>query len=190
MKADILGMSVEDFVRESRIVMLAWHVKNLTNEDNKKEMQQIRLRASELIKIRTQVTQMQLGKDYKSAESHAVDSYYEMGSRYFRRYAALNWKIFLTEQSAKTYDKIVNEIQQLERVIIDLQPKIRKNDRQSLAQLGQHLMIKSRLEKILMLIEQEMLKMIDTDLFRIKLLPQVVEFYYNSYRAQRKLSPR
>jgi len=107
-----------------------------------------------------------------------VDSYYEMGTRYFRRYAAMNWTIFLTPKSKQRLENVKSEIVVIDEVLYQVQHETRLNDRTAMLELGQYLFMKVRLERLLDSAEQDMINVIESPIFKERLLPDVVRHFY------------
>lgn len=168
---------MEEFIRESRMVMLGFYVDDLV----------VKERANEIIENSVAQTMSQL-TEYKSVNeirARNIDAYYEMGTRYFKRYASMNWRIFLTPNSLQRFNNIQAEIAVIEEVIYEMRSEVRKNDRSALAELGHYLMTKVRLDRQLDMVEHEMLNIIESHYFKDRLLPDVVRHFYNSAQSRK-----
>lgn len=167
---------LEDFIRESRMVMLGFFI-----EDHK-----IQQRANDIIENKVAVAASEAGGNVSigSLRAKTVDSYYEMGTRYFKRYAMMNWTIFLTPNSKQRLENIKSEIVVIDEVIYQVQHQTRYNDRAAMVELGQYLFSKVRLERLLDNAEMEMVNMIESPIFRERLLPDVVRYFYNASRRR------
>jgi hypothetical protein len=168
---------VEDFIREARMVMLGFYVKDAL----------IRSRASQIVRNKTAHTLNQMGQmmTVNEVQTRTIDAYYEMGTRYFKRYAALNWNMFLTPHSYQKYQNLLHEANTIDKVVYQLQQQVRMNDRQAMLELGQYLMMKVRLEKAQDSIEGEMLNLIEGPYFKERMLPDVVRAFYAAYKRQK-----
>lgn len=147
----------------------------------------IKQRANEIIENKVAITASEMGGtvSLNAIRAKTVDSYYEMGTRYFRRYAALNWTIFLTPQSKQRLENIKNEIVVIDEVIHQVQQQTRQNNRTAMLELGQYLFSKVRLERMLDNAETQMLNIIESQIFKERLLPDVVRHFYHSSRQKR-----
>jgi hypothetical protein len=168
---------VEDFIREARMVMLGFYISD----------PKIKQRASQIIRNKTAHTLNQMGAIYSNneAQSRTIDAYFEMGVRYFKRYASMNWQLFLTPRSKQRFENLSHEAASIDAVIQQLQQRIRANDRQAFLELGQYLMMKVRLEKSYEAIESEMLNLIEGPYFKDRMLPDVVKGFYAAYKQQK-----
>lgn len=168
---------MDDFIREARMVMLGFYIND----------PQIKNRASQIIRNKSAHTLNQMGNliSVNEVQSRTIDAYYEMGTRYFKRYAALNWTMFLTPNSYQKFANINKETVMIDQVIKQLQQQIRMNDRRAILELGQYLMMKVRLEKGRYAIEGEMLNLIEGPYFKDRMLPDVVRAFYAAYKKQR-----
>lgn len=171
---------MEDYIREARMVMLSFFV----NEPK------IKHRASQIIENKTATTLSQLGNvmSMNEARTRTIDAYFEMGLRYFKRYAAKEWRIFLTPTSKQKYDNVIAESALLDEVIHQLQetPSIR-DDRARMMELGQYLVMKVRLERAELAIENEMLNLIEGPYFKDHVLPDVVRYFYHTYQNSKTI---
>jgi hypothetical protein len=167
---------LEDFIRESRMVMLGFYV-----DDPK-----IKQRANDIIENKVAITATEAGGNVSinALRAKTVDAYYEMGTRYFKRYAIMNWTIFLTPNSRQRLENIKSEIVVIDEVIYQVQHETRFNDRTAMLELGQYLFSKVRLERLLDNAETEMINMIESPIFKERLLPDVVRYFYNASRKR------
>jgi hypothetical protein len=163
---------LEDFIRESRMVMLGFYIDD----------QKIKQRANDIIenKVAVAATEAAGSISVNALRAKTVDSYYEMGTRYFRRYAIKNWTIFLTPNSQQRLENIKSEIVVIDEVIYQVQHETRFSDRQAMLELGQYLFSKVRLEKLLESAETEMINVIEGPIFQERLLPDVVRYFYKA----------
>lgn len=163
---------LEEFIRESRMVMLGFYIDN----------SRIKQRANDIIERKVAMTASEAGGEgsINAIRSHVVNSYYEMGTRYFKRYAARNWTIFLTPNSKQRLENIRREIISIDAVIHQVQHETKYNNRTAMTELGQYLYTKVRLEKLLDNAEMQMINLIESNVFREKLLPDVVRYFYNA----------
>jgi hypothetical protein len=170
------GVNMEDFIREARMVMLGFYVKD----------PQIKKRASQIIQNKTSHTMSQMGSvmSVNEIQSRTIEAYYEMGTRYFKRYAALNWSMFLLPASNQRYINLKDEEVSIQRVIKQLQQQVHIDNRQAVMELGQYLMMRVRLEKALDAIEGEMLNLIEGPYFKDRMLPDVVRAFYAAYKKR------
>lgn len=161
---------LEDFIREARMVMLGFYI-----DDHK-----IKQRANDIIENKVAVAATEAGGtiSINALRAKTVDTYYEMGTRYFKRYAIMNWTIFLTPNSQQRLENIKAEIVVIDEVIYQVQHQIRSSDRQAMLELGQYLFSKVRLEKLLENAESEMINIIEGPMFQERLLPDVVRHFY------------
>lgn len=173
---------LEDFIRESRMVMLGFFLQE----------PKIKKRANDIIENRVALTASAEGggSSINAIRANVVDSYYEMGSRYFKRYAAMNWTIFLTARSKQRLENIKAEITVIDEVIWQVQHETKYSDRGSMLELGQYLYTKVRLERLLDNAEREMINIIESAIFKERLLPDVVRHFYASSRAASKSAAR
>lgn len=167
---------LENFIRESRMVMLGFYI-----DDYK-----IQQRANDIIENKVAIAATEAGGSVSihSLRAKTVDSYYEMGTRYFKRYAIMNWTIFLTPNSKQRLENIKQEIAVIDEVIYQVQHQTRFNDRRAMLELGQYLFTKVRLERLLENAEMEMINLIESPIFRDRLLPDVVRYFYNASRKR------
>lgn len=170
---------LEEFIRESRMVMLGFFIENL----------KIKQRANEIIENKVATASVEIGgnSSINALRAKVVDAYYEMGTRYFRRYAAMNWTIFLTPASRQKLANIRAEIEMIDKVIHQVQHEVKYNDRRAMLELSQYLFSKVRLENLVDSAEAQMLNVIESNIFRERLLPDVVRHFYRS--SQRRHSP-
>jgi hypothetical protein len=167
---------LEDFIRESRMVMLGFFI----------EDQRIKQRANDIIENKVAVAATEAGGNtsINALRAKTVDAYYDMGTRYFKRYAIMNWTIFLTPRSQQRLENIKSEIAVIDEVIYQVQHQTRYNDRKAMMELGQYLFSKVRLERLLDNAEMEMINLIESPIFRERLLPDVVRYFYNASRRR------
>jgi hypothetical protein len=166
---------LEDFIRESRMVMLGFYVDD----------QKVKQRANDIIENKVAITASEAGGTSLNAlRAKTIDTYYEMGTRYFKRYAAMNWTIFLTPKSKQRLENIHAEIAVIDEVIYQVQHETKYSDHTAMLELGQYLFTKVRLEKLLDNAEREMLNLIESPIFKERLLPDVVRYFYNASRKR------
>lgn len=166
---------LEDFIRESRMVMLGFYIDD----------QKIKERANEIIenKVAIVASESTDNTSINAIRAKTIDSYYEMGTRYFKRYASMNWTIFLTPNSKQRLENIRSEIVVIDEVIYQVKNQSR-HDETSMLELGQYLFSKVRLERLVNNAEREMLNIIESSLFQERLLPDVVRHFYQSSRKR------
>lgn len=173
---------LEDFIRESRMVMLGFYLND----------PKIKQRANDIIENKVAISASEVGGNVSinAIRANTVDSYYEMGARYFRRYAAMNWTIFLTARSKQRLENIKAEVALIDEVIHQLQTQTRYNNPTAMLELGQYLFTKVRLEKLMDSAETEMLNMIESNIFKERLLPDVVRYFYHVSQQQKQKRKR
>jgi len=169
---------VEDFIREARMVMLGFYVND----------PKIKNRAGQIIRNKSAHTMNQMGTvmSVNEVQTRTIQAYYEMGTRYFKRYAAMNWSIFLNSASRQRLINLAQEAQSIDNVVRQLQQQVRMNDRRAMLELGQYLMMRVRLEKARDAVEGEMLNLIEGPYFKDRMLPDVVRGFYADYQNQQK----
>jgi hypothetical protein len=169
---------VEDFIREARMVMLGFYVND----------PKIKNRAGQIIRNKSAHTMNQMGTvmSVNEVQTRTIQAYYEMGTRYFKRYAAMNWSIFLNTASRQRLVNLAQEAQSIDNVVRQLQQQVRMNDRRAMLELGQYLMMRVRLEKARDAVEGEMLNLIEGPYFKDRMLPDVVRGFYADYLNQQK----
>lgn len=169
---------VEDFIREARMVMLGFYVND----------PKIKSRAGQIIRNKSAHTMNQMGTvmSVNEVQTRTIQAYYEMGTRYFKRYAAMNWSIFLNTASRQRLVNLAQEAQSIDNVVRQLQQQVRMNDRRAMLELGQYLMMRVRLEKARDAVEGEMLNLIEGPYFKDRMLPDVVRGFYADYLNQQK----
>lgn len=168
---------LEDFIRESRMVMLGFFIQE----------PKIKKRANDIIENRVVITSNERhgSTSINAIRANVVDSYYEMGARYFKRYAAMNWTIFLTPRSKQRLQNIRAEIISIDEVLWQVQHETKYSDQTAMLELGQYLYTKVRLERLLDNAEREMINIIESPIFKERLLPDVVRHFYASSRRKR-----
>lgn len=157
------------------MVMLGFFIKD----------RQIQERANQIIETKTAETLHKLGNvmSYNEARSRAIDAYYEMGLRYFKRYAIKEWRIFLTENAKHKMDNIKAEEALIDEVIVQLKESTRVSNNNDLEELGRYLITKVRLERAVTQVETEMFHLIEGPYFKTHILPDVVKHFYATYQA-------
>lgn len=167
---------LEDFIRESRMVMLGFYIND----------QRIKQRANDIIENKVALAVSEAGGhvSINAIRAKTVDSYYEMGTRYFKRYAIMNWTIFLTPNSRQRLENIKSEIVVIDEVIYQVQHQAKFSNRAAMLELGQYLFSKVRLERLLDNAETEMINIIESPIFQERLLPDVVRHFYDASRKR------
>lgn len=108
---------MEAFIREARMVTLSFFVSDIA----------LKKYANVLIERRIGETSGQFSVNISINEmrTRTLDNYYEMGSRYFRRYAFTNLMMFMDENSRNRFSYLVEEITLIDEVITELRQGIR-----------------------------------------------------------------
>ena len=169
---------MESYIREARMVMLGFFIKD----------RKIQERANQIIETKTAETLQKLGNlmSYNEARARAIDAYYEMGLRYFKRYASKEWRMFLTETAKQKLDNIKAEEALIDEVIAQMKETIRVSKPEELTELGRYLITKVRLERAVTQVETEMFNLIEGPYFKSHILPDVVKHFYSTYQASQE----
>ena len=169
---------MEAFIREARLVTLSFFVSDLP----------LKKHANGLIEKRVTNTANQFSRAASIHEMRArtIDNYFDMGMKYFRRYALTNLVMFMDEDSRNRFNYLTEEIASIDEVISELRQGI-KFGMNTLAELGEYLMVHIRLTAVKDSIEREMIMALEGPDFRHQVLPDIAKVFYDENK-KRKMS--
>lgn len=169
-------MTTEAFIREARMVTLSFYVDDLSLKQYADVLVERRsAKIAEEYPSRTRIQELR---------SHATDAYFEMGIRYFRRYALSNMTIFMNDDSQSRYNHILEEMILIEEVIAELREEVRFGEKDA-SELGEYLVYHIRLNAVKDSIEAEMRNALNSQYFRSHILPDIARTFYK-YQKERK----
>lgn len=169
---------MDALIREARLVTLSFFVNDMP----------LKRQANIFIEKRVELSLAQFSQSASVHEIRArtIDNYFDLGMKYFRRYALTNLAMFMDENSQSRFNYLVEEIALIDTVIAELRQGI-KFGMNSLAELGEYLMVHIRLTSVKDSIEKDMIHALEGPGFRQQVLPDIAKVFYDENK-KRKMS--
>lgn len=171
---------MEAFIREARLVTLSFFV-----PDNA-----LKKHSARLIDSRVGLTKHQFAASASDHEVRAriIDRYFDIGMKYFQRYALTNLVIFMDESSQTRFNYLSEEINTVNERINEIRENM-KFGQATFAELGEYLMIQIQLTSIRDAIERNMINALEGAGFREHVLPDIAKIFYEDNKKRQKQQP-